>query len=561
MTTLVKKPVSFSCFIYALGILGVVLSISLLASVPPVSRDALTHHLYIPKLYIQHGGIYQIPTLKFSYYPMNLDLLYLIPLYFNNDIAPKFIHFTFALTTAFFIYRYLSRRINQTYALLGSLLFLSIPVIIRLSSTVYVDLGLICFLFGSQLYIYRWIESGFRVKYLVFSAVLCGLGLGTKYNGLIGLFLFCLFIPFIYARYHASRDFYWVRSIYYGVAFALIALLVFSPWMIRNVIWTGNPVFPLYQRVLNGSETRTVEELNETVIENRSQMSHIQLRRQIYGESWWEIALIPVRIFFEGQDDNPVHFDGKTNPFLLLLPIFVFIGIKNRSKQVKTEILLMFVFSILFFLFASAQHHIRIRYFAPIIPSLVVLAMFGLDNLKKMLQGQDWKLSKGVGMSIFIAIVSVMLGLNAQYLISRFKRDQPINYLTGKVNRDEYIQLYRPEYAAFQYANRHLSKDSKILGLYIGGRGYYSDIDISFDLKIIQQFAAKSNSSTEIVNKMQNRQFTHLLVNYDLFNYWVQRYDLHERKLLKEFFDKCVMTEFSQDGFGLLRLISPEDQS
>ena len=154
-----------------------------------------------------------------------------------------------------------------------------------------------------------------------------------------------------------------------------------------------------------------------------------------------------------------------------------------------------------------------------------------------------------------------MLGLNVQYLISRFKRDQPIGYITEKVSRDEYIQLYRPDYAAFQYANRHLTGHSKILGLYMGGRGYYSDIDISFDLKILQQLAANSKSPADILRKLKNRQFTHLLVNYDLFNYWVQRYDLHERIMLKEFFDKCVATEFSKEGFGLLRLISPEEQS
>ena len=58
----------------------------ILACVPPVSRDALTHHLAVPKLYLKHGGIYEIPALVFFYYPMNLDLLYMIPLYFENDI-------------------------------------------------------------------------------------------------------------------------------------------------------------------------------------------------------------------------------------------------------------------------------------------------------------------------------------------------------------------------------------------------------------------------------------------------------------------------------------------
>ena len=33
-----------------------------------------------------------------------------------------------------------------------------------------------------------------------------------------------------------------------GLLFCAVAMLVFSPWMIRNAIWTGNPIYPLYNR-------------------------------------------------------------------------------------------------------------------------------------------------------------------------------------------------------------------------------------------------------------------------------------------------------------------------
>ena len=79
---------------------GAGLATVLLGSVPPVDRDALTHHLAVPKLYLKQGGMVEIPWVPFSYYPMNLDLLYLVPLYFGHDIAAKYIHFGFALLTA-----------------------------------------------------------------------------------------------------------------------------------------------------------------------------------------------------------------------------------------------------------------------------------------------------------------------------------------------------------------------------------------------------------------------------------------------------------------------------
>jgi len=127
---------------------------------------------------------------------MNLDLVYLIPLYFGNDIIPKFIHFSFALLTAWLVFNYLKRRINAFYALLGVIFFLSIPIIVKLSITVYVDLGLIFFSTASLLLLFKWIEKDFQLKFLVLSAISCGLAMGTKYNGLDHLFYLNTFCPF-----------------------------------------------------------------------------------------------------------------------------------------------------------------------------------------------------------------------------------------------------------------------------------------------------------------------------------------------------------------------------
>ena len=117
----------------------------LLASVPPVSRDALTHHLAVPKMWVENGGVYEIPHVLFSYYPQLVDLLYTLPLLAGQDIAAKYIHFIFGLSTALMIFLFVRRRIGFAWGGLAGLMFLTIPLVARLSVTVYVDLGLICF--------------------------------------------------------------------------------------------------------------------------------------------------------------------------------------------------------------------------------------------------------------------------------------------------------------------------------------------------------------------------------------------------------------------------------
>jgi hypothetical protein len=536
--------------LFSLFLAGTIAYIALLASVPPVDRDALTHHLFIPKLFLLHGGIYEISHIPFSYYPMNLDLLYLIPLAFNNDIAPKFIHFAFALITAFMIFRYLYRRTGPACAWLGALFFLTLPVIVRLSSTVYVDLGLICFFFAALLYLFDWIESGFRPRPLIISGIFCGLALGTKYNGLVGLFLLGLFVPFVYARVRAGTRYVSLKAAAWGALFVLVSLLVFSPWMVRNVVWTGNPVYPLYNKVFNPPPP-SVEKNDKASF---PRISHIQKRRELYGESWAQIALIPLRVFFQGKDDSYRLFDGRTSPFLLILPLCLIPGFRTRSRQEKIEILLMLFFSVLFLLYACAQTSIRIRYFSPILPPLVVLAMLGFHNFQtRILASVPW--SGPVKTFLVFAVITVMLGLNAAYMVERFKKDRPLAYLTGKVTRDEYIQAFRPEYATFQYTNAHLAKDAKIFGLFMGGRGYYSDRYIAFPDSLLYRAAKQAASGQDVTATLTGKGFTHILMSYSGLNLWLKEAaSEHDRQVLRQFFESHTETLFSKDGYGLLRI-------
>ena len=75
---------------------------------------------------------------------------------------------------------------SVNWALTGVLIFLSTPLIMRLAASAYVDLGLAFFINVTLLALTEWHESG-RIGYFFISAAALGLGLGTKYNGLLAL--------------------------------------------------------------------------------------------------------------------------------------------------------------------------------------------------------------------------------------------------------------------------------------------------------------------------------------------------------------------------------------
>ncbi|MCI5135037.1 MAG: phospholipid carrier-dependent glycosyltransferase, partial [Candidatus Electrothrix sp. AW2] len=286
----------------------VVLCVAVLSYTPPISRDALIHHLQVPKLYLQHGGIYELPELFFSYYPMNLDLLYLGALWLGSDILPKYIHFFFALATALLLYRHLKKRLSDTYAWLGVVFFLSIPIIIKLSITVYVDLGLVFFSTASLLLIFRWLETDQR-RDLLLAGICCGLGIGTKYNGLLILFLLTLMLPIIVLRNQKKTEKSSSKAIKVTALFCFAALLAASPLLIRNTVWTGNPLYPLYNSVFmrfnprSSTSTPEVTEAeqqaalaapNQEQAKQSSPVKGVFARRYIlYKENIWQLLLLP----------------------------------------------------------------------------------------------------------------------------------------------------------------------------------------------------------------------------------------------------------------------------
>lgn len=526
-------------------------SIVILSMVPPVSKDALVHHLAVPKLYLKHGGIYEIPFMGFSYYPMNLDLLYMIPLYFGNDIAPKFMHFVFALLTAWLIFEYIKHRANSIYGLLGAVFFLSIPIIIKLSITVYVDLGEIFFSFASLLLLLKWIKSGFRLRFIIFSGLFCGLALGTKYSGLVTLILLTLFVPFLYARYNRGGRSNFSIPIMYGIIFFLISLFIFSPWMIRNYYWKSNPIYPLHNKLFNPPQSLPKSSLLKGAVIKKNS-GFFTFRSMIYHETGWQIALLPIRIFFQGKDGSSQYFDGKLNPFLLFLPLLAFMRFKKDHEYLRAEKKIMLIFSLLFFCFAFFSFTLRIRYIAPIIPPLVILSVFGIKNLFESFQHSSSRINRQVGISIVVMIVVFMILFNANYLIGQFRYVGPFRYLNGSLSRDGYIARYRPEYPAMEYINKNLDPEAKVLFIFLGKRGYYCDREYIFDMGMLKRLIERSNSPQELLQGLRKQGITHLLTYYRLLEKWMENNFSSEKiMLIRGFLTDHVRFLFYEKGFGV----------
>jgi 4-amino-4-deoxy-L-arabinose transferase-like glycosyltransferase len=543
------------------------IGIGIIAGVPPVSRDALTHHLAVPKLYLKHGGLVELPGIAFSYYPMNLDLLYLVPLFFGNDILPKYIHFTFAVLTAGLIYVYMKGRLGGGYGLAGVLLFISLPVIVKLSTTVYVDLGLVFFSFASLYFLMHWREDRFRWQYLILSAVFCGLALGTKYNGLLVFCLHTLFVAFISApktpasvdetgpAIGESRSGAFMRPLLYMGVYAGVALIVFSPWAVRNIIWKGNPVYPLYHSVFQtvASDADASPETEFETLGGKFQPP-VYTRKLLYGESWWYAALTPLRIFVEGRDDDPQFFDGRLNPYLLLLTLLALWRLRADPARIRFEKKLLVAFAGCYLLFVFFSADMRIRYVAPIIAPMALLAVYGLQRGITEVNRMP-RPKKTVMLGAGILVMAALLVLNVAYLIRLYQAVDPLSYISGRVDRQTYITRHRPEHTVYSYANGQLDADARILGIFLGKRMYYLDRDVIFDVEMLKKSVQAAASWEMILQNLSGQGFSHILVRHDIFRQWSQHiFDRQALTIMADFFHYGTRRLISAGGYGLYAL-------
>jgi len=505
--------------------------------IPPISRDALIHHLAVPKLWLKHGGIYEIPWANYAYYPMNIDLLYVLCLYFKNDIAPKFIHLAFGLGTGLIIYLYLKPKYSRNWGLLGAVIFITTPIVVWLSTTAYVDLGMTFFITASVMSFIRWRDDDYKnIKWLLLSGLAMGIAVGSKYNALIAAFILnmILMLSVVWDKHKQTA------ALWYGILFFVITAFTASPWYLKNYLQTGNPFYPLFGGFFKSLHYHPiVEATSRQTIEKSQQISFFKMREVMYGESFWETLLIPIRMFFQGKDNSYQYFQGALNPVLIIFSPFIFLNKRYGKDKFCFVIFTVFFIAMAFFLTAK-----QVRYILPVLPCLAVLAVMEIKNILDYL-GEKPRLSslrlgaqiKSVARIFVLASVAVLLIFNFIYLKNRIETINPFPYVLGKETREDFLKHHLLHYDAVEYINRFLPDDAVVFTMFLGRRGYYLNRNYknepSFGMNTLRQMVNNSDNEKRFKKYVRSMGVTHILMRVDLVNNFLK--DNFSRDNIKRF--------------------------
>ncbi len=470
------------------AIIGGVILINLSGTLAPsTSFDALVYHLAVPANYILHHRIIPLSHNLYSNFPFTGEMLYTLAILLYNHILAHLIHFSFGLLAMFALYSFARRYFTQKTAILSSCIFYTIPYVALLSTTALVDLTLTFF---SILALYALINyfTSKKNQWLVLSALNCGLALGTKHTAI--LFSFALLLLGLTLKMAIEDRERFLKVMKKALLFSLVAIAVASPWYLKNIAFTGNPIYPFLYKIFGG---RYWNEFNTQRL-----MSHV--RGQGLGYTTLKNYLrLPWSVTMEAGSFG----SGFIGPlFLIFTPALLFF--KKFDKIIRYLI----IYSLLYFIFwAFSQQYIRSL--IPVLPFLsLIVAYLVVDFLFPLgKKGIFWIAS-------FIIIIA--LALNLVYVLKIHAYFSPLKVIFGLESREEYISRDLPSYSVMNYINQNLPSSSKIL--FVGEtRTYYCErpflANTTFDTTIIVEWVQSAKDIQDLLARFKEEGVTHILYN------------------------------------------------
>jgi len=481
-----RKPLIRKILLFLLIAL---MAINLLnALTPPIGRDALKYHLRMPQYYIQTGHVHPDPTNFYSYFPELVEMLYTFGLILSNDYSSHIIHLYFGILAMLVIFSFVRRITGVETALLCSLTFYSMPIISQLSSWAYVDLAL-CFFTLLALNFFSYALKKMDSFLVILSAVLFGLALGIKYLALFSLYAAAILFPIRYlSKKEPSKRLPILRL---GICFFIISVIPALPWLLRNIFLTGNPVYPFFYSIFGGPNWDAP----------RTAMYDIFMHKSYgMGNSLPDLLLLPWRLVVYGADEAP--FDGRIGPlYLVLVPLIFFF----RPKHKPTTYVLIYA-ACFFFVWANVSQQVRF-----LLPGLGALSMCLYPVFDREFKGAVIN-----RYTIRILTIGLMI-INLSYPLELFQRYQPLAFISGKVDREEFLMRHLKNYPPIQYVNAHLPSGSKIYMLFMGNIGYYCKRpfiqESFFEDYAFRNVLTSATSAKGIAEWLKKQAVSHLLID------------------------------------------------
>jgi hypothetical protein len=472
----------------------------IIALTPPIAWDAQTYHLVIPKMDIARGVIAAPPDIPYFSFPSLVEMVYLAAMLLKGDIVPQLIHLGYLGLVLLGVYALAERYLNARIGIMACAILIAVPSIVMVASWAYVDLALAFYAFIA---FFAWLNARQTTewRWYVLTGMFAGMAAGVKYTALIvPVALFGLIL--------LTKE---SRRLKFAFAFLLSSGLVALPWYVRNLIFTGNPVYPFF---LGGNYWDA-------------------FRAEWFGRFGTGLSNTPLQILTAPWDatilgmEGTVSYGATIGPLLLILIPLIVLPTIGQSRQLHHLIRDAAIFSGILYVFwlmgiAGSKLLLQTRLLFPAFPMFALIAAIAFDRLEVMRLPQ-FSLQRFMRL-----VILLVLGLTLIEYVTSFTSDNWLSYLTGNETRAAFLARHLGAYnTTTKFVNEKLPADARVLFLW-EPRGYYVMRAMQPDtlLDTWAHLRWKYHDADAIAASLRASGYTHLVLNRQGLNsIWTSHYD------------------------------------
>jgi hypothetical protein len=420
---------------------------------PEIREDQ--YHVDFPKMYLLNHTIMIPPREQFtvSGSPMLSEMYYTIGIFLLSEESARYIHFAFYMLIILALYEFAKIK-KYKYSLYNLLLFVSAPVVIHETSSMYVDFEwMFCFLV-SILILTR--QKKLSIKVIALSGIILGGMLASKLWTIIFIPVSIIYLIFLLNK---SGIKYKLRKVF---LFTIATIIAPSLWFIRSYILTGDALFPAF------AYRPTLE---NTVIQ--------------YGISQY-LGLNTSLL-------NPINFINVFSPLFFLGCVLILYKLKENIKELIS--LNIFKYFLILFLFYISVQYPYGRYLLGLYLLFIFIASLGLSKILN-----DFKITKYI-INIFLAFFFLYYLINSALVLP---------YAFGSADKNKYLTriLSKDWSSYYDYSrkfDKYISKKDYVATYGIFGYYYanfhYLDVNFVFDPKRKSFDILKKNGFTKLFIK------------------------------------------------------------
>lgn len=482
---------------------GVTAFITIMALAPPVDWDALTYHLQVPAQFLARGRIYLPEDNLHTAYVGLVHMLYLPLLAIGSSSGPALFSVFTALLLGLAVFSLSVRFLESRTASLCLALLWGTTTLVLVAVTPRLDVTLALYLLLAHYALLMTRTSSSDRRHLFLAAALLGFAFGSKYHAvpyILGLTPLVLWVSF-------SR---WQRP--GGSAGALllsglILIVVAFPWLLKNWILLGSPVYPF---------------LADTALEPwliplyGSSTVPPSLSAQVFSTLATARAPFNLLDAFLSPGRLTIEFEGAfhyANPIFLLLPLWVlFLRNKTINWLIVPAIAYLCVVVLPFGI-------TNLRYLIPAAAPLTLAAVHMLAAAcRRFLSAEAARL-------LLIALALLALVPSAWAMYAWVRHTKALTYLVGASSKAEYMATHidpgvRTLAPLVEFVNQRLPDRIRILMLY-EARGYHFRRPVIEDTRVSNwPLLAHRLAADDCLSRTG---ITHVLLNAGAVRYYLQR--------------------------------------